>query len=510
MINPTPKSKEISTFVRYMPDGSGRDSYINFKSGGFLREMHKTELRPHYLQLVKNHTNKLSQTRDLRKTSWSFKYKSDGTGRDSYILQGSGGLQAEYREQKPYNLTLRPEYVENFNPNVFKFFNMKNNNKSQETKYEKFGNNSIDKTYMFTDNNEGFDKINNKIYNLKKNNMNNLTSIPQKEKRTNSQDVNDSNVFYCKFVSRDEYLMGAKLKKIQNGVTKRLYNDCVNKQESLIKNADNMKLTKGIKSASPCQKNKIFNPSLNIGISSSKKRCNLDQHNIEKLNVDTVTSNNHLYYPNNMSFNDIKVQRIKPNNKFEDFKINDKMTVKNFNSITNFNNFIRMSNKDQKRLNDKCFPEKAETFVEYNIPHPTESQIRKLQKRKKEHLEINNINLNTTRNNTNAIINFTKENNSNLFPEVLDQKSLKVNENLTRNTKPSIKFDKNSIGNLKTCPNESLNPNKNLMSKDLKIQLFIEDLKKFNNSKYEKSGKKPINYVFPSHKKLIEELGNNK
>lgn len=93
-------------YIQYFPDGSGRDSYINSNSGGFSKCIPKQAI-PNYKVSSFFSSSDLAKIRDLSKSSWTFQYKSDGSGRDSYILSGSGGLQNEYRSPKPFKEALR-------------------------------------------------------------------------------------------------------------------------------------------------------------------------------------------------------------------------------------------------------------------------------------------------------------------------------------------------------------------------------------------------------------------
>lgn len=105
--------KELSQhkYIQYYPNGSGRDSYINSNSGGFSQFMIKTG--PSTLTLSNNVYHNFRTQRDLSKKSWTFQYQSDGSGRDSYILSGSGGLQREYHVPKSFKDQLRSVYLPN-------------------------------------------------------------------------------------------------------------------------------------------------------------------------------------------------------------------------------------------------------------------------------------------------------------------------------------------------------------------------------------------------------------
>lgn len=95
--------EKLFKYIQYYPDGSGRDSYINSNSGGFSRFMPK--------QLIQNYSSypraPVYNFKDLRKTSWAIKYKSDGSGRDSYIISNSGGLVYDWKEGIKFDKSLR-------------------------------------------------------------------------------------------------------------------------------------------------------------------------------------------------------------------------------------------------------------------------------------------------------------------------------------------------------------------------------------------------------------------
>ena len=86
------------TYASYSGDGTGRDSYIILNNGGLTREPKKNMM----LKAV------IKSSRDLRpivsKPTPTFKYRSDGTGRDSYVLKNSGGLVQDFRISKADNV----------------------------------------------------------------------------------------------------------------------------------------------------------------------------------------------------------------------------------------------------------------------------------------------------------------------------------------------------------------------------------------------------------------------
>ena len=85
-------------YASYQGDGSGRDSYIILNNGGLTRDEKKNMMW----------TTKMKSPRDLRpavsKPTPTFKYPSDGSGRDSYVIENSGGLVRDFRTGKAQNI----------------------------------------------------------------------------------------------------------------------------------------------------------------------------------------------------------------------------------------------------------------------------------------------------------------------------------------------------------------------------------------------------------------------
>lgn len=83
------KGKEISELYRtfspkythYAPDGCGRDNFIIINNGGLLRGGVKALKKSEDFGLSKK-----VEYRSLKKNVAPFKYRSDGSGRDSYVL----------------------------------------------------------------------------------------------------------------------------------------------------------------------------------------------------------------------------------------------------------------------------------------------------------------------------------------------------------------------------------------------------------------------------------------
>ena len=79
-------------YAHYMSDGQGRDSYILKHNGGMCSE----GSRPYFetTQYTKEKPSVMGPS--PLKDATSFKYTSDGSGRDFYITYNSGGLEAPY------------------------------------------------------------------------------------------------------------------------------------------------------------------------------------------------------------------------------------------------------------------------------------------------------------------------------------------------------------------------------------------------------------------------------
>lgn len=103
------KKDEVSTLYRtyapafnaYEHDGDGRDMYIAFNNGGFWNN----RIPPGTSLGCTSEPSTKYHFRWPSREAVTFKYRSDGRGRDTYILKNSAGL---YRDDKPlssYHLT---------------------------------------------------------------------------------------------------------------------------------------------------------------------------------------------------------------------------------------------------------------------------------------------------------------------------------------------------------------------------------------------------------------------
>ncbi len=87
----------IPKYTTYGSDGNGRDGYITYNNGGFLKDGVKiyTGSMPHVSTSSQNFT---------AKNVAPFRYYSDGSGRDSYVLSESGGLVRTHKSLKQFHL----------------------------------------------------------------------------------------------------------------------------------------------------------------------------------------------------------------------------------------------------------------------------------------------------------------------------------------------------------------------------------------------------------------------
>src|SRR5690349_21670965 len=102
------KGKEISSLYRsyspkmsqYFTDGQGRDTYINYNNGGFWSR--GVKLYPH--QTGQAEVSSRYHFKSVPKYVAPFKYLSDGSGRDGYVIFNSGGLKREHRALNEFHL----------------------------------------------------------------------------------------------------------------------------------------------------------------------------------------------------------------------------------------------------------------------------------------------------------------------------------------------------------------------------------------------------------------------
>ena len=80
--------------IKYNPGGSGRDTYIINDNGGFnaLFQPRKQDQPTSFLPNVNRMSNAAQKFASSDHMAKSVRYKSDGTGRDSYACAGDGGF----------------------------------------------------------------------------------------------------------------------------------------------------------------------------------------------------------------------------------------------------------------------------------------------------------------------------------------------------------------------------------------------------------------------------------
>ena len=86
-------------YAHYTSDGQGRDTYIIKNNGGLCVEPERAKMTSTHYPRTNLYVPPHPQYNQIlfkgnRKEATAFKYLSDGSGRDSYILINSGGLHA--------------------------------------------------------------------------------------------------------------------------------------------------------------------------------------------------------------------------------------------------------------------------------------------------------------------------------------------------------------------------------------------------------------------------------
>jgi hypothetical protein len=106
-------------YVLYSTDGLGRDTYISFNNGGFWKD----NVAKVSTTTVYDHQNHAAY-HSIGKRAAPFRYYSDGSGRDSYVLDHDGGLKRDYQPLSRFHLKdfLRTpeECIFNFKSNPMK------------------------------------------------------------------------------------------------------------------------------------------------------------------------------------------------------------------------------------------------------------------------------------------------------------------------------------------------------------------------------------------------------
>jgi hypothetical protein len=77
-------------FQHYFSDGTGRDNFINYNNGGFSVPRYFNAQKG--TAFMKHGSISAQRSTSPRKEAMPVEYRSDGTGRDSYIVCNSGGM----------------------------------------------------------------------------------------------------------------------------------------------------------------------------------------------------------------------------------------------------------------------------------------------------------------------------------------------------------------------------------------------------------------------------------
>lgn len=91
---------ELRTFdpkySHYFSDGTGRDTFVMYNNGGFSvpRKVHTMQST----MFMKLGNTTFGPSTSPRKEAMPVEYRSDGTGRDSYIVCNSGGLKTIFNK----------------------------------------------------------------------------------------------------------------------------------------------------------------------------------------------------------------------------------------------------------------------------------------------------------------------------------------------------------------------------------------------------------------------------
>ncbi len=88
----------IPKYTTYGPDGFGRDKYIIYNNGGFLDKLNKITITEKY-----EYPSSIRYFNTKRNVA-PFKYRSDGSGRDTYVLHEHAGLEKDHKSLRTFHL----------------------------------------------------------------------------------------------------------------------------------------------------------------------------------------------------------------------------------------------------------------------------------------------------------------------------------------------------------------------------------------------------------------------
>lgn len=114
MFQSTKNANPIPKYVNYYNDGYGRDTYVKLDNGGFLSKIYKVK------SVEKYDHNSMNRYYNTKRNIAPFKYRSDGSGRDNYVLHEHGGLERDQKALKNYHLK---DFLRNPTSQKFNFYN---------------------------------------------------------------------------------------------------------------------------------------------------------------------------------------------------------------------------------------------------------------------------------------------------------------------------------------------------------------------------------------------------
>ena len=103
----------IPKYTHYNPDGFGRDNYIDYNNGGYLDKLNKVKNKSNY------ESNSITRYFNTKRNVAPLKYRTDGSGRDNYVLHEHGGLERDHKALKNYHLK---DFLRNENGNSVNFY----------------------------------------------------------------------------------------------------------------------------------------------------------------------------------------------------------------------------------------------------------------------------------------------------------------------------------------------------------------------------------------------------
>lgn len=342
-----------TNIVFYQTDGMGRDGYITYNNGGFWKN------KQIKLKNVINQRNKMTLFRSLFHQPAPFTYISDGSGRDSYVIEHNGGLVKKFEpmiEQKLPKFLRKNEDEKLIKHKLFltksqrKYlykikkiqdsvvYRLYNNSLEKIKKNNlKYRNNSLNDLFF---NKEKFYSLNgtNTPYNgLTKSRSISLNQMRQIEKQNienqNNKSVNDN--FSPKKNIFENIMKNDTFKKDNSCQTFGLNNNNHNINNNPTNNPRRIKVLKKIKINSPYFN--ILNSPINL------------KNNMKKDDLAKQNKNNLFKYFQNLSPNyqirKINKRQIYQNNNFGYSSLKNSANIKiNFNDLRNSSDNIQIQN----------------------------------------------------------------------------------------------------------------------------------------------------------------------